>query len=66
MKWNVSVSVRLTMDYYDDIEADSEEEAKEIAKVRAEEDLWINNATFDGFSSVIAWPDEEDEDEEED
>ena len=66
MKWNVSVSVRLTMDYYDDIEADSEEEAKEIAKVRAEEDLWINNATFDGFSSVIAWSDEEDEDEEED
>lgn len=66
MKWNVSVSVRLTMDYYDDIEADPEEEAKEIAKVRAEEDLWINNATFDGFSSVIAWSDEEDEDEEED
>ena len=58
MKWNVRVGVRLTMDY-DDIEADTEEEAKEIARERADEDLWINNATFDGFSSVIAWSDEE-------
>lgn len=64
MKWNVSVSVRLTM-YYDDIEADSEEEAKEIAEERAEEDLWFDNAAFDGLSSIIAWSDEEDEDEEE-
>ena len=58
MKWNVSVSVRLTMDY-DDIEADTEEEAKDIAKEKADEDLWFDNATFDGFSSVIALSDEE-------
>ena len=59
MKWNVSVSVRLTMDY--EIEADTEEEAKEIAIERADEDLWFDNATFDGFSSVIAWSDEEED-----
>lgn len=64
MKWNVSVSVRLTMDY-DDIEADTEEEAKDIAKEKADEDLWFDNATFDGFSSVIAWSDEEDDEEDE-
>ena len=64
MKWNVSVSVRLTMEY-DDIEADTEEEAKEIAMEKADEDLWFDNATFDGFSSVIAWSDEEDDYEEE-
>lgn len=54
MKWNVSVSVMLTMDY-DDIEADTEEEAKDIAKEKADEDLWFDNATFDGFGSCIAW-----------
>ena len=60
MKWNVSVSVMLTMDY-DDIEAGTEEEAKQIAKERADEDLWFDNATFDGFGSCIAWEaDEED------
>ena len=63
MKWNVSVSVRLTMEY-DDIEADSEEEAKKIAKERADEDLWFDNAIFDGFDSCIAWSDEENEEEE--
>ena len=31
MKWNVSVGVRLTMDY-DEIEADTKEEAIDIAK----------------------------------
>jgi hypothetical protein len=62
MTWNVSVSVRLTLDY-DDIEADTEEEAKDIAKEKADEDLWFDNATFDGFSSVIAWSDEEEDDQ---
>ena len=61
MKWNVSVSVRLTVDY-NDIEADTEEEAKNIAKEKADEDLWFDNVTFDGLSSAIAWSnDEEDE-----
>lgn len=36
MIWNVSVGVRLTIDY-DDIEADDREEAELIAKERAEE-----------------------------
>ena len=60
MLWNVSVSVGLTMDY-EDIEADTEEEAKQIAKERADEDLWFDNATFDGFTSCIAWSTDEDE-----
>lgn len=64
MKWNVSVSVRLTVDY-NDIEADTEEEAKNIAKEKADEDLWFDYVTFDGFPSVIAWSDEEDEKEDE-
>jgi hypothetical protein len=63
-KWNVSVSVGLTMEY-EDIEADSEEEAKQIAKERADEDLWFDNAIFDGFNSCIAWTDDEDEECEE-
>ncbi len=58
MKWNASVSVKLTMDYYD-IEADTEEEAMDIARERADEDLWFDNTTFDGFTSCIAWSDEE-------
>ena len=36
MKWNVSVCVMLSIEY-DDIEAETEEEAKEIARERAEE-----------------------------
>ena len=64
MKWNVSVGVRLNIDY-DDIEADSEEEAKEIAKERALEDIDFNNAELDEYSGITvycAWSDEEDED----
>lgn len=34
MKWNVSVGLHLSIDY-DDIEADTREEAEEIAKDRA-------------------------------
>ena len=62
MKWNVSVGIQLHLDYYD-IEAETEEEAIEIAKEQADEDLWFDNATFDGFSSIIAWSDEGDEEE---
>lgn len=64
MKWNVSVSVRLTIDYTD-IEADTEEEAKDIAKEKADEDLWFDYVTFDGFPSAIVWPDEEGDEEDE-
>ena len=63
MKWNVSVGVRVSIDY-DDIEADSKEEAKQIARIRAAEDIEVNNADvdFDGITVYCAWTDEEDED----
>ena len=60
MKWNVSVGLRLSIDY-DDIEADTREEAEEIAKDRAVEDIDFNNAYFDEAYDVIvytAWPEE--------
>ncbi len=60
MLWNVSVGVRLTMEY-EDIEADTEEEAIQIAKERADEDLWFDNAMFDGFGCCVAWSDEEED-----
>lgn len=65
MKWNVSVGIRLSIDY-DDIEADTEEEAKEIAKERALEDIDFNNAELDEYGGVTvycAWPEEDEEDE---
>ena len=63
MKWNVSVGIRLSIDY-DDIEADSEEEAKEIAKERALEDVDFYNANLDEYGGVTvycAWSDEEED-----
>jgi hypothetical protein len=66
MKWNVSVGVRLNIDY-DDIEAESEEEAKQIAKVRALEDIDFNNASLDEYGGITvycAWSDEEEENDE--
>lgn len=63
MKWNVSVGLHLSIDY-DDIEADTREEAEEIAKERAVEDVDFNNASFDETDVTVytAWPnDEEDE-----
>ena len=50
-KYRASVGIRLSYDIglYDDdyIEAEDEEEAKEIAKERAMEDVDTNGATFD-------------------
>lgn len=63
MKWNVSVGLNLSMNY-DDIEADTREEAEEIAKERAVEDIDFNNAYFDEtYDAMVytAWTDEEDE-----
>ena len=45
-KWNVSVGLDLTIDY-DDIEVDAEEEAIQIAKDRALEDIEWNNCDCD-------------------
>lgn len=45
-KWFVSVGMCLSIDY-DDIEADTEEEAREIAKNKALEDIDYNNCDCD-------------------
>lgn len=60
MKWNVSVGLRLSIDY-DDIEADTREEAEEISKERAVEDLDFGNAYFEeyGLTVYTAWPNDE-------
>lgn len=57
MKWNVSVGVMLSIDY-DDIEAETEEEAKEIAKERAE-DFDFNSASLDNLTVYCAYNGEE-------
>lgn len=58
MKWNVSVGVMLSIEY-DDIEAETEQEAKEIARERAEEDVDFNNASLDHLTVYCAYTDEE-------
>lgn len=65
MKWSVSVGLRLSIDY-DDIEADTQEEAESIAIERALEDIDYNNASCDESDVTIyaAWPADEEEDEE--
>lgn len=45
-KWSVSVGLQLSIDY-DDIEADTREEAEQIAKDRALEDVDWNNCECD-------------------
>lgn len=57
MKWNVSVGVMLSIEY-DDIEAETEQEAKEIARERAEEDVDFNNASLDHLTVYCAYNDE--------
>jgi hypothetical protein len=62
MKWNVSVGLHLAIDY-DDIEAETREEAEEIAKERALEDIDYNNACCDESDITVytAWPVDEEE-----
>jgi hypothetical protein len=57
MKWTVSVGVRVSIDY-ENIEADSKEEAKQIARLQAMEDLDVNNAEidYDGVTVYCAYP----------
>lgn len=52
MKWYVSVGLRLTIDY-DDIEAESQEEAEEIAKEKALEDIDYNNCDCDTDDPIV-------------
>lgn len=51
-KWNASVGLQLTIDY-DDIEADTEEEAIQIAKDRALEDIEWNNCDCDASNPIV-------------
>ena len=63
MVWNVSVGVKLCIDY-DDIEADMREEAECIAKDRALEDIDFNNAELSGVTVYCAYPEAECEESE--
>lgn len=51
-KWSVSVGLQLSIDY-DDIEADTEEEAIQIAKDRALEDIEWNNCECDVDNPIV-------------
>lgn len=51
-KWYVSVGMNLSIDY-DDIEADTKEEAEEIAKSKALEDIDYNNCDCDTSNPIV-------------
>ena len=61
-KWSISVGLQLSIDY-DDIEADTQEEAEQIAKDRALEDIDWNNCECDANPVVYSCYEEEPEDE---
>ena len=61
-KWNVSVGLQLSIDY-DDIEADTREEAEQIAKDRALEDIDWNNCECDTGNPIVYCCYKEDSDE---
>ena len=52
MIWNASVGLTVNIDY-DDIEADTEEEAIRIAKDRALEDIDYNNCNADTDNPIV-------------
>lgn len=66
MIWNASVGLQVSIDY-DDIEADTEEEAIRIAKDRALEDIDYNNcnADIDALICYCCYPEDEERDENE-
>lgn len=51
-KWNAGVGLQLTIDY-DDIEADTEAEAIQIAKERALEDIEWTNCDCDASNPIV-------------
>ena len=53
-KWNASVTMTLTIDY-EDIEADTEEEAKRIAEEKAYEDVDFNNCDCSDDVTALVW-----------
>lgn len=60
--WNVDVGLRLSITY-DDIKADTREEAEQIAKNRALEDIDWNNCECDADPIVYSCYEEESENE---
>lgn len=58
MKWNASVTLTLQIDY-EDIEADTREEAEKIAEEMAYEDVDYNNCNCTDDATAYAWLDEE-------
>lgn len=63
-KWYVSVGLSLTIDY-EDIEADTQEEAERIARDKAEEDIDWNNAELDRTIVYCAFENDKDNEERE-
>ena len=61
-KWNASVGLQLTIDY-EDIEADTETEAIQIAKDRALEDIDYSNCECDTSDPIVYCCYKEDSDE---
>lgn len=61
-KWNVDVGLRLSIQY-DDIKADTREEAERVAKDRALEDIDWNNCECDANPIVYSCYKKESEDE---
>lgn len=51
-KWHVSIGMSLSIDY-DVIEADTKEEAEEIAKSKALEDIDYNNCDCDTGYPIV-------------
>lgn len=63
-KWNASVSVMISIDYYNgEIEAETEEEAEQIAKEKALEDIEYNNCSCDSEPIASVWTNDEEGDE---
>lgn len=60
-KWNVSIGLELSI-AYDDIEADSKDEAIQIAQARALEDVDWNNCECDVDNSIVysCWEENDD------
>ena len=57
MKWSATVDLTLSIDY-SDIEAETEEEAKQIAIDMAYEDVDFNNCYCNDTADAFVWEDE--------
>lgn len=57
MKWNATVDLTLSIDY-EDIEADTEEEAQRIAIDMAYQDVDFNNCYCEDKAIAFVWEDD--------